>query len=299
MAEFEIRPPTHFRFINHDEATNTYYWVGPVRADETYAQLFVIITDLSDQEIKSSLEKLFEDPIDAIRRRRDNWKDSGVERGHINDHPFVRTSWTGTVTATARKGLAGRTMHGVAYLGVFGKRGVLIQYQDVAPDHAESLKLGEAAASTFRRAKSTAGVTDAEAKLDAAGATPEQALRTFLIAMLLKDEATLRTVTLPTEDFDWLLRGQAVPADQGEKVKAEVSRQPIRALKPGDEITLPGNRTLTVQPEAVNADNALLLPEGASLPHPVVNVDGRWRVDASSIIAGRKAAAARKNTQPK
>jgi hypothetical protein len=156
MGEFEIRPPEQFRFTKHDPATQSYYWVGPVRDDETYAQLIVIMSDLSEHEARSSLEKLFEGSLAAIKQRRENWTRTEIERGRINGHPFVRASWSGVVTPAAREGLAGRTMHGVTYLGLDGKRAVQIQYQDVAPNHVESLKLGEAAASTFRPSASKA-----------------------------------------------------------------------------------------------------------------------------------------------
>jgi hypothetical protein len=143
------------------------------------------------------------------------------------------------------------------------------------------------------------GVASRSADSDVATATPEQALRTFLTAMMLtRDEATLRAVTLPTEDFDWLLRGEAPPADHIEEAKAWIA-QPIRALKPGDEITLPGNNKHTVYPEEVDADHAVLLREGDQVPFPLQRVDGRWRVDARPLIAGRKAAdAVRRRNQP-
>ena len=146
----------------------------------------------------------------------------------------------------------------------------------------------------------TKGEQGSKAKASVAAGSPEQALRIFLIAMMTKDEATLRAVTLPTDDFDWLLRGQAVPSDQAEAFKAQMARQPIRALKPGDVITLPGNRKVTVHKEEVTADRAVLLPEGAPVPNRVRRLDGRWRVDATPIIAGRKAAEAarKKATRP-
>jgi len=144
------------------------------------------------------------------------------------------------------------------------------------------------------------GEPDGKAKAGVAAATPEQALRTFLLAMVTKDEPTLRAVTLPTEDFDWLLRGQALPADRVEEFKAQMARQPIRALKPGDEFTLPGNRKVKVRPEEVTAERAVLVPQGAPIPNRLQKVDGRWRVDATPIIAGRKAAEAarKKATRP-
>jgi hypothetical protein len=120
--------------------------------------------------------------------------------------------------------------------------------------------------------------------------TPEQALRTFLIAMALKDEDTLRAVTLPRKDLEWLLRGQVGPAEQAEKMKSFIRRLPIRALKPGDRFTLPGNDTITVPPDEVTEYRAVLVSEGAPVPHRCYQVDGHWRIDATPIIAGRKAA---------
>jgi hypothetical protein len=64
--------------------------------------------------------------------------------------------------------------------------------------------------------------------------------------------------------------------------------------------TLAGNRKLKVRPEEVTAERAVLLPEGAPIPNRLQRVDGRWRVDATPIIAGRKAAEAarKKATRP-
>ena len=41
--------------------------------------------------------------------------------------------------------------------------------------------------------------------------TPEDALRTFVYAMAVRDEPTLRAITLPVEGFEWLMAGQAAP----------------------------------------------------------------------------------------
>ncbi len=137
-----------------------------------------------------------------------------------------------------------------------------------------------------------------KAKTDIAAKTPEQALWTFLVAIATKDEETLRAVTVSTDDFDWLMKGEGVPADKRNEFKAVVARQPIRALKAGDEVSLPGNRKTTVAADEVSDDRAVLLPEGAPLPNRLRKVDGLWRVDATPIVAGRKAAeAARKKAR--
>ena len=136
-----------------------------------------------------------------------------------------------------------------------------------------------------------------KAKTDVAAATPEEALRNFQLALITKDEATLRAVTLAADDFDWLLKGESIPANQSALMKARLERQLIRALKPGDEFNIPGVGKKNVQPEEVSEERAVLLPAGAPLPFRLKRVDGRWRVDVRPVIAGRKAAdAARKKS---
>jgi len=133
-----------------------------------------------------------------------------------------------------------------------------------------------------------------------ADATADQALRTFFLAMNLRDEPTLRAVTLPAEGFEALLTGKPIAGAQALAARAGLAVQPIRVLKPGDEVTLPGNRKMTVKPEEVADDRAILMPEGAPVPTRLQKVAGRWKVDARPIIVARKAAeAARAKAQPK
>ena len=133
-----------------------------------------------------------------------------------------------------------------------------------------------------------------------ANATPEDALRNFIIAMFIQDVAALRAITLPTDpaEFKWLVGGQPIPPDQLEEIKAQMKRVPIRVLKPGETVTLSRDRKVTVRPEEVGADRAILLPEGAPMPTRLRKIEGRWRVDPTPIIAARKAAdAARKKAE--
>lgn len=130
--------------------------------------------------------------------------------------------------------------------------------------------------------------------------TPEAAFRTFMVAVFERDEPTLRAVTLPAEGFEWLLQGQVIPKDQVAAMRAQLEKMPIKVLKAGDTIKLPGNRTATVGAEEVGEDRAVLLPQGAPVPTRCRKVEGVWRVDAAPIIAGRKAAdSARKAAQEK
>jgi hypothetical protein len=124
-----------------------------------------------------------------------------------------------------------------------------------------------------------------QAPAQSGAATPEQAIRTFILAMGTKDAAMLRAVTLPVDDLDLLLQGQTIPAEHLAQVKAQIAATPVRVLKAGEEITLPGDRKYTAKPEDVTVDRAVVMPEGVSFPAHCRKVEGRWRVDAAPIIA--------------
>lgn len=152
ISGFEIRPPASFRYVKYEKQPS-HIWAGPIRSDETYALLMVLVLDLSDQESKLSLDQQFEKVTGAFKSQHKNWSMEKVEHGTINGIHFVRTSWSGMATSAARKGLAGREMHGIAYLSTDGKRSIQIMCQDVAPNHAESLRVGQLAALSIRRAR--------------------------------------------------------------------------------------------------------------------------------------------------
>jgi hypothetical protein len=125
--------------------------------------------------------------------------------------------------------------------------------------------------------------------------TPEGAWRSFVIAMLSRDEATLKTLALPAEGLEWLLKGEAPPQDALAQIKDQIGKQRIGRLKPGDRFTLPGGRIVVVAPEEVGPDRAVLVPEGDPIPTRVQRVAGHWKVDARPLIVARRMAdAARK-----
>ena len=72
----------------------------------------------------------------------------------------------------------------------------------------------------WRRADTKAGAQlkgrkpGPETKVELADSTPEDALKTFLLALAAQDEATLRAVTLPHDEFDWLLKGPRASPDR-------------------------------------------------------------------------------------
>ena len=150
MSQWEIRPPADFRFIKYVAESNMYYWVGPVRADETYPQFIVTIAPLTAQQLNAPLTTLMKGALGSIQQIREEWSETPVEQGKIEGLPFARSSWSGVATDTSREGLTGRTMHGIVYLAVHENQMIQILCQDVAPDHVEWLKKGGSAALTFR-----------------------------------------------------------------------------------------------------------------------------------------------------
>ncbi|MFO0891448.1 MAG: hypothetical protein U0790_20180 [Isosphaeraceae bacterium] len=161
----------------------------------------------------------------------------------------------------------------------------------------DSLKLNRSEGQASGTPKPASGAAG-RAPVRIANATPEEALRTFMLAMMTHDEASLREVTLPAEGFEWLLAGQAAPAEAVAGMKAQLAKQPVRRLKPGDRFSLPRGRSAVVGKDEVGPDRAVLIPEGAPLPTRLEKVQGRWKVDARPFIAGRKAAdAARRKAE--
>jgi hypothetical protein len=132
----------------------------------------------------------------------------------------------------------------------------------------------------------------AAAKVD--DATPEAAWRSFVIAMLSRDEATLKTVALPADGIEWLVKGELPPADALPQIREHIAKLPIRRLIPGDRFTLPRGRVIIVEPEEVGPERAVIVPEGDPFPTRLHRVAGHWKVDARPVIAARKAADAAK-----
>jgi hypothetical protein len=155
MSSFEIRPPASFRFKGFLPSPGTYCWDGPIRADQTGPKLFVQIVSVDESpapDADGSLAEPLRKIMDAIKKRHTDWSQTPAEEGRINGLPFIRSSWSGSLTNAGRAGSSGTKMHGIVYLTIQENREIRISCQDVAPDHDEGLRLGGFAALTFRSA---------------------------------------------------------------------------------------------------------------------------------------------------
>jgi hypothetical protein len=121
--------------------------------------------------------------------------------------------------------------------------------------------------------------------------TADAALRTFLMAMQAGDEDTLREVTLPNADFDWLLRGEIAHARELSKLKQHVINARVERLKQGDRVQITAKEVHVILPTEVGRDRGALKILGAPAYAPMQLVKGRWKVDPAPIIAACKAAA--------
>ena len=140
------------------------------------------------------------------------------------------------------------------------------------------------------KSQSGAAASKTNGQIKVADATPEDALRTFMLAVLAQDKEAVRVVTLPNPERDWLLKGQPAPPEVIKDATAQFARLPIRRLKQGEKVALPKGKQYVVAASEVGEDRAVLLPQGAPLPTRLRRVDNHWKVAADPFIAARKAA---------
>lgn len=120
----------------------------------------------------------------------------------------------------------------------------------------------------------------------------QSALRRFMIALTIGDQAALRATALPLSegDFAILLSGQKPPATERKKLVGMMAKIPLRTLKPGDTVSRPGKPPLVFTRAYFGPDRTVLQPKGFPLPFVVRRVKGQWRVDAAPVVAARKRA---------
>lgn len=120
--------------------------------------------------------------------------------------------------------------------------------------------------------------------------SPDGALRAFLVSMISANPAAIRQLILPVsdQDFAFLVNQTPPPPKERDVLVARIAGLPVRAVRQGEVLPLPGGRKLTVTKADVGEDHLLLLMPNGPLPYLVLKVKNRWYVDASSIIAGRK-----------
>ena len=153
-----------------------------------------------------------------------------------------------------------------------------------------SLAQGCAVQSERQAAGSLPSEPTAQATVVDPVATPELVLRQFLIAVFKSDEAAIRRTALARPDMEvlWVVPSPppAKPLTMFERgfVMLVVHFLPVRRVRVGEVLTLPGDLRMHVNENDVNDGRLLLEVLGFDLPFILVKTDGRWRVDPGPVI---------------
>ena len=136
------------------------------------------------------------------------------------------------------------------------------------------------------KSRSGAALPTPASKIAVADATPEDALRTFMLALIAQDEAALRAVTLPNPDLDWLMKGQPAPPEVIKDATAQFAKLPIKRLKEGEKVALPKGKHYVVTASEVGEDRAVLLPARCSRSHAASASQGPLESRGRSVHRG-------------
>jgi hypothetical protein len=128
---------------------------------------------------------------------------------------------------------------------------------------------------------------------------PEKALRQFLVAMATQDEAGIRRSILAHPEAPILFQATTAPAEAKAQMLEEFRSAQFERLHLGQEIQLPGGRTLVLDESRVNKDHQALTYPGNPVPFILVRDLGVWKVDAGTLIAARRAGKAAKSGLPR
>jgi hypothetical protein len=126
------------------------------------------------------------------------------------------------------------------------------------------------------------------AKVPVADKTPEDALKTFLLALAAQDAETLRAVAMPDTEFPLLLNDQPAPPELFAQLKHRLDVGAMKRLKPGDSVRMPGGELRTIRADELGQNRVVLWPDGAPAPSWIEDVGGHWKVVPRPFIAVRK-----------
>lgn len=118
--------------------------------------------------------------------------------------------------------------------------------------------------------------------------SPEATLRTFLVAMSTGDAETLKAICVPNDDLELLTMGGKPPADQMDQMLQYFDSLAIQKLTVGESFALPDGSTIVTDTTMVNDNLVLVTFPDNPIPFPLRRMDGSWKVDAGSLIAGRR-----------
>lgn len=154
VGDYRIRIPQGYNPSNPAAAgpTRAFLWELPLRDDRTAADFSLILQALPAEVVAGKkLEDHFQDVVEAVKCKRDDWSATPPEYGQIDGRTFIRLHWTGIGKPVSRKALSGRKMQGFIYVSVEQQNAIIMVSQDVEPDAETTMPLLEAAALTLRK----------------------------------------------------------------------------------------------------------------------------------------------------
>lgn len=122
--------------------------------------------------------------------------------------------------------------------------------------------------------------------------TPDSVSRDLLRAILYCDKATVKKLTTPNPHRKILWDGERLPEDVLANQMRVIAGTTFRFLRPGEQLTLPGDRTVEITENDVNPKSQILLPNFGMREQPVLFIvtledSGRWKIDPEPLIATR------------
>ncbi len=120
-------------------------------------------------------------------------------------------------------------------------------------------------------------------RVNQADSTPEDALKTFYLALRAQDGEALRAVTLADDEFPWLLRGRPASPSDLAQMKSRLEQTSMKRLKPGDVARMADGESQTLKPDDLRAGRAVIWPEGSSHALRLEDVGGHWKVERAAL----------------
>jgi hypothetical protein len=125
-----------------------------------------------------------------------------------------------------------------------------------------------------------------------AAGTPEAVLIEFLNAMGEGNRAGIERTAVPHPELWRLWQSPPLTPVQKAMMKAAIVPSAFRRLKVGEVVQLGNGKELKIDANRINDHTLMIASKDMPLPFILVKGDAGWKVDASPMIAGRKAAEA-------
>jgi hypothetical protein len=126
--------------------------------------------------------------------------------------------------------------------------------------------------------------------------TAEGTLRVFVIGMQVSDAPLLEQLAgpLPKDDLKLLLDTQRPTLSEEIQLQQGAALK-IRHLQPGDKVRFADGDETLLNGEDVNATNQVLEIQTVPTPLRLRKIEDHWQIDATPLIALRRAARAKSN----